>query len=540
MDVNFKEPNYYAAVLKARALRFDRIRSEGPRAWQALRAYYRERPWALIDDWGITFDPRNPEVGLPAIIPFVLYPRQREWLEWAVAHWRARKSCLTDKSREVGLSWLAISLAAALSILYDNVSFGFGSRKEEYVDKTDEPKSLFHKARMFVEGLPIELRAGWRREADTYMHLVFPETGSVISGEAGANIGRGDRRSIYIVDEAAFLERPLLVDAALSMTTNCRIDISSANGPSNPFATKRHSMPPEDVFTFHWRDDPRKDEAWYARKCAEINNSVIVASELDINYHASVEQVLIPSEWIQSAIDAHVKLGFEPRGRARAGLDVVDEGRDLNAFVAARGILIERVSEWSGKNSDIFKTTERAISLCDEEGLDSFRYDGDGIGADVRGDARVINERRAGQGLKAIRASLFLGSGAVVDPEREDIKGRKNEDMFLNAKAQAWMRLKRRFELTHLATTTGIVAAHDDLISISSAIPAGTLRKLCSELAQPTMDVNGAGKVIIDKAPAGARSPNMADAVMICFAPDRAKMSIPAGALAAARGRRAA
>lgn len=72
------------------------------------------------------------------------------------------------------------------------------------------------------------------------MRVEFPETGAVIKGEAGDNIGRGDRTTLYLVDEAAFLQRPLLIDAALSQTTRCRIDLSSVNGMANPFAQKRH------------------------------------------------------------------------------------------------------------------------------------------------------------------------------------------------------------------------------------------------------------------------------------------------------------
>jgi hypothetical protein len=45
--------------------------------------------------------------------------------------------------------------------------------------------------------------------------------------------------TIYFVDEAAHLEHPEKVDAALSQTTNCRIDMSSVRGMANPFAKKR-------------------------------------------------------------------------------------------------------------------------------------------------------------------------------------------------------------------------------------------------------------------------------------------------------------
>jgi hypothetical protein len=38
------------------------------------------------------------------------------------------------------------------------------------------------------------------------------------------------------------------------------------------------------------------------------------------------------------------------------------------------------------------------------------------------------------------------------------------------------------------------------------------------ELSRPTYSLNGAGKIIIDKAPDGMKSPNLYDAVMIRFA----------------------
>ena len=49
-----------------------------------------------------------------------------------------------------------------------------------------------------------------------HMRLVFPDTGALISGEAGDNIGRGNTTSLYFVDEAAFLEHPVMVEASLS------------------------------------------------------------------------------------------------------------------------------------------------------------------------------------------------------------------------------------------------------------------------------------------------------------------------------------
>ena len=41
------------------------------------------------------------------------------------------------------------------------------------------------------------------------------------------------------------------------------------------------------------------------------------------------------------------------------------------------------------------------------------------------------------------------------------------------------------------------------------------------ELSQPTYSQNSNGKILVDKKPDGARSPNKADSVMIAFAPIR-------------------
>jgi len=217
---------------------------------------------------------------------------------------------------------------------------------------------------------------------------------------------------------------------------------------------------------------------------------------------------------VQSAIDAHEKLSIEPTGTRRGALDVADEGKDKNAFAIARGVLVEDVEEWSGKGSDIFGTVQRAFDLCDQHGLDEFKYDSDGLGAGVRGDARVINDQRDHD--RQIPVDPFRGSEAVYRPESQDVNGRKNKDYFANRKAQAWFGLRRRFQKTFRAVTTGAEFEPDEIISLSSK--CSHLARLCGELSQPTYSMNTVGKMVIDKAPDGTKSPNLADSVMILFA----------------------
>ena len=521
--IDWRDPDY-KGLFDERIEKLERLRAQ-PELLPSIRSYYRSHPADFINDWGVTFDPRNADIERPTIIPFILTPKQREWVAWVLERWRTRTPGINEKSRDMGVTWLAVSLSCTLCLFRRGVVVGFGSRKSEYVDEAGTMKPILPKARMFMRHLPREFRGSWLEWRDApQMRINFPDTGSLISGEAGDQIGRGDRTSLYFVDEAAHLPRPLLVDAALSNTTNCRIDMSSVNGMNNPFAQKRWGGKVQ-VFVFDWRDDPRKDEAWYAKQL-EDHDPVVVAQEVDRDYSASVEGIVIPGAWARAAIGARERLGIPPTGARGLALDVADEGVDKNGIARTRGIEIESTREWSGKGSDIAATTEEAFRECDQHGCREFRYDADGLGAGVRGDARTINERRRAQGLPPVAAVGFRGSEAVVDPDgivegtigREGDRGRTNKDYFANRKAQGWWRLRTLFENTWRWVVKGKECSRDEIISISPACPDHL--KLVAELSQPTYGVNGVGKIVINKKPNGMKSPNRGDAVMISYAPN--------------------
>ena len=527
IGMDWRNPDY-PGILRQRAERLMRIRTE-PFLLGHVMAYYRENLADFINDWGVTVDQRVVGSKYPdgrpmsPFMPFILFDAQREFVNWTVDRWRAKEDGGCDKSRDMGASWLAVAVSVAICVLFDGAKVGFGSRKEQYVDRSGDAASLFWKARTFIDNLPAEFRGGCDTTRDApFMRISFPSTGSAITGEAGDNIGRGDRTSLYFVDEAAYLERPQLVDLSLSATTNCRIDISSANGMSNPFAQKKFAgkLP---WFTLFWRSHPLKDQAWYDRECAK-KSPIVMAQEVDVDYSASAEGVVIPAEWIRSAIDAHLRLGIVPTGDMTAAYDPADTGIDANAVVGGHGILINYIEQWMGKNSDIYKSVERVFTICDRRKYAYFRYDADGLGAGVRGDAAQINSVRRLHGSRSIEFEAFRGSGAVQRPAAEDVKGRRNEDYFGNYKAQSWINFRMRFERTHKWIHEGVACNPDEIVSISSACP--DYMRLVGELSQPVMYVNQVGKVFIDKQPAGTKSPNLADAAMMRFAQMRGSLRL--------------
>lgn len=341
-DFDWRRPDY-DSIYQERIARLERIRRPDFDL-NALKRYYSEHPADFINDHGVTFDPRNAEIGLPTVIPFVMFPRQVEFIQWLYDHWKARDDGLAEKSRDMGVSWLCVAFGVWMWLFHAGTVVGFGSRKEEYVDKIGDPKSLFWKVRQFISLLPVEFRPDGYSESKhaAYMRIVNPENGSAIVGEAGNNIGRGNRTSVYFKDESAFYDHPQMIDAALSQTSNCKIDVSTPNGNGNPFYQKRHGGK-IDVFTFHWTQDPRKDEAWY-RKQKNTLDPVIVACEIDIDYNASVSDTWISGDMVTAA-QLNGPADVDALGGWIIGIDAAHMGDDESIIHKRKGRLnLEQVA----------------------------------------------------------------------------------------------------------------------------------------------------------------------------------------------------
>lgn len=327
----------YEVVYKERAERLKKLR-EDPSLLSGVKEFYKDHPAEFVNDWGMTFDPRNPERGLPATVPFLLFPKQADFLNWLRDRWLGREDGLVEKSRDMGLSWLCVAFGAWMFLFHPGTVVGFGSRKEEYVDKLGDPKSLFWKLRQFINLLPIEFRPeGWdEKKHAPHMRAINPENGAAIVGEAGDNIGRGNRTSVYFKDESAFYERPETIDAALSQTSNCKIDVSTPNGNGNPFYRKRHGGKIK-VFTFHWRDDPRKDQAWYDKQ-RETLDPVILAQEVEIDYNASATDSWIDGGLLEDA-QKNGPADVEAIGKWMVAIDAAHFGDDESIIHKRKGRL---------------------------------------------------------------------------------------------------------------------------------------------------------------------------------------------------------
>lgn len=499
--------------------------------------FYKTHPVEFIEHWGLTIDPRNAGTDKPVNLPFILFPKQKELIQFLQECIKDQQSGLVEKSRDMGATWLCCAFSVWLWLFWPGATIGWCSRVLELVDIIGVEKTIFEKMRIFIRALPPEfLPKGFNPEMHlSHKRLINPANGSVIYGEGGDNVGRGGRTLIYFKDESAWYEHPELIEAALTNNTNCQIDLSSVHGVGTVFNNKREAgadwYPGAEIakgqtriFVLDWRDHPGKTQEWYdTAKRSMVNQGLghIWAQEVDRNYSASVTGTIIPSEWLRSCVDAHIHLkskNFESGGWG-AALDVAGEsGSDTNALAKREGNVLRSVEEWGGTDTSV--TTKRAVAALRGLGYVELQFDSIGVGEGVKGEAN----RLAGEGLlpKELYLVMWNAGASVLNPEKHMIPGDrqspKNEDFYENLKAQGWWELRRRCELTHRARTEpDFTWDADDLISIDSRIPL--LNKLLKELSQPTMGYSSRMKMKINKQPDGAKSPNLADAVMMCYWP---------------------
>lgn len=533
-------PPDYLAVFAWRQSMLRRYR-ERPELLYGALVYYEDHPVEFICHWVDTYDPRNAgQEGKMTRMPLVMFSRQADLVECLQQCRAVEADALVEKCRDMGATWVCAAYSVWVWLFSDGASVGWGSRKEALVDKLGVLDSIFEKIRMIIRQLPSEfLPAGFSwREHSAHMRLVNPVTGATITGEAGDNIGRGGRTSIYFKDESAHYERPESIEAALGDNTRVQVDISSVNGPGNVFHRRREAG--EDwqgeaqknrtnVFVMEWRHHPEKNEAWYtARRKKAMDDGLmhIFAQEVDRDYFSAIENVLIPSDWIESAIDAHIKLSLpEPEGQRIGGLDVADGGGDKNALSVRREYLLEHCEHWAAPpDMDTGITTRKTVRLLRDFGSVVLQYDCIGIGAGVKSEYNRL--RKSGLMPKTI---AFAPWDASASPLGKDERLLKNEDgtpdeespfigdFFANLKAQGWWELRQRFQRTHSAVTEGLEYGPEQLISLPSDTPE--LAQLRKELGQVTFAHRTNGKLIVDKAPEGTRSPNMADSVVEAYWP---------------------
>lgn len=510
--------------------------NESPALQKMALAYYAGNIAEWVSDWVWTYDPR---LSTPNI-PMLLFPRQVDYLHWLEEREQTQSDGVAEKSRDMGFTWLCSVFLVHRWLFRPGFKGAIGSRKENLVDRIGDPDSIFEKLRMILRGLPYWMLPqgfSWK-EHDNFCKLVNPANGASITGEAGDNIGRGGRNSIYFVDEAAFIEHAQKVDAALSANTNCRIYVSTPNGMGNPFAQKRFSGEVA-TFSMHWKDDPRKNRwelvrdgevvqsgdggtqppepipddcelryPWYEGEKSRLRDPVVIAQEIDIDYTASLEGVTIPAKWVRAAVDLCKRVKLPDSENVVAGLDVADGGANKSVLTVRRGCVVTAVlDKSSGGTTD---TAHWALREAEANGASLLNYDPVGVGAGVAGTF-TVQERETGLSCRV--------NGLNVGETPSELiweSGKTSKETFANRKAELWWLVRRRFEKTYEFVNDGVDHPLDELISIPDH------PQLIQELSNVLHFTTEAGKVRMEKKEElrrrGVASPDYAESLILCFA----------------------
>lgn len=296
-----------------------------------------------------TFDPRKR----PSIIPFITWDYQDKGLERLFDSINSN-DVLIEKSRDMGASWLILTVFQHSWQFLDLCTFLMVSRNEDLVDKPDDPDSLFWKVDFLLEHQPKWMRPRLTR---TSLKLLNEDTGSTIIGASTTSeTSRGGRKTAILFDEFAAVTDGAAMLSASRDNTNSRFFNSTPQGMGNAFYQLIQKGEIERL-RFHWTQHPekaaglyrdksgRERSPWYDLQCKRAGHAVEIAQELDIDYVGSGYQ-FYDAEAIRHHISTYscdpysigdlaysehdcvpIEFRSHPKGTLKLWLNVHDGGR---------------------------------------------------------------------------------------------------------------------------------------------------------------------------------------------------------------------
>ncbi len=292
---------------------------EKPEYAEDIRLLCRKDPLWYVNTFVWTFDPRKS----PAVLPFITYDFQDTVILRVVdmvlksvrSKKKRRQELLTEKSRDMGLTWCLLIALHYLWMFHDDMSFLLLSRKEEEVDDPTEHKALFQKLDFINRHLPGFLIPPTQR---LKLRLKNLSNNSSFGGEStNSNAGRSNRATLILLDEFGVVENGGQINQATAHTTYNRIFNGTVQAGANEFNKLRKG--PIEKIRIHWSQHPEKNQGlytsqrddagefqlkvidgefdpkykyvldgklrspWYDAECDALNDPALIARELDID-----------------------------------------------------------------------------------------------------------------------------------------------------------------------------------------------------------------------------------------------------------------
>ena len=288
------------------------------RLQRMIMDYASRNPLWWISTFVWTYDPRVDELVEPSTMPFVVYDFQEEIVLLFLGEPGYRRGdgslfpMLIDKSRIMGLSWIAVA-SMAYGLLFRSVTYGIMTRKGAELDSSS-PSSLMGKLDFLFDRLPPwmldkeELVAG-RRKSNPHQ---FVYRGSFIEGDLTTEDAfRGQRHTRTVIDEGASVPKLEAVLASVQGVTKAPVIITTPKGKNYfykmvmglKFKVIPHHVPLKEALKeksgwlhrrYHYTVHPYYTQEWADALRAEMSE-FSWAQEYEISYDQSVEGRIWPA-----------------------------------------------------------------------------------------------------------------------------------------------------------------------------------------------------------------------------------------------------
>lgn len=239
----------------------------------------------------------------------------------------------------------------------------------------------------------------------------------------------------------------------------------------------------------------------------------------------TVTDAIIKSEWVDAAVDAHLKLNFKPRGAVFVSHDPSDDGADAKGLIHRHGTVVLQAikRDYSDFNEGLDWATSYALDVH----ASLFTVDGGG----AMGMRKLMADTFKGRSTKY---QIFKGQETpyrpydeyeklqAVDNEYEpDERKLMNKDKFRNKRAQFYAWLANMLFNAWRAVENGTYIDPCEMLSLSSECTDISLLK--DELCKVPRKYNASGLFQVMSKPEmrahKLRSPNIADALMMSLWP---------------------
>lgn len=245
-----------------------RLASDNRSLQRLLKAICKKDILFYVNAFVWTFQPRDRT--RPNVRPMITWPEQEDVIlevHNAIFIKEFHPKINIKKSREQGGTWLVLCVCDHLCRFYIKETALIASSDQKLVDSigredSGDSDTLFSKLDFLQEYLPDWLKCLRLDRSRKKNHVSYVTTSKINGIPTTLNLGRGGRRTIGLLDEAASMQGQSDIDKAVSKAWHVRVKVSTPNGFNSQF--KRDERLPGVIFkTLHWRNNPQHNRGLY-------------------------------------------------------------------------------------------------------------------------------------------------------------------------------------------------------------------------------------------------------------------------------------